>query len=196
MAASSSTTMDKGASSTAIDKQEFRTLRSCDGKEFKISKSIALQLSLVSNLLDLEEEGKTDIIPLPKVDGINLDRVIGFLNMYTEESFKKLTTTEKKKRCDDFFANCKIHDFLALASAANYLGAQLVLDEACQRSADAMKNKSVAWVRKVFGVENDFTSAEEQALKNKHEWAYEGVDPDDDNEEDMNQLMTITKMKI
>ncbi|XP_051116834.1 SKP1-like protein 10 [Andrographis paniculata] len=149
MAASSSTPIDKEtSSSTIMNKEKFRTLRSSDGKEFKICKAVARQLSLIANLFDLEEDDKNiiclfeiDIIPLPEVDGLTLDKIIGFLNMYTEESFQKFTNEEKKKHCDDFFANCKIHDFFTLASAANYLGAQVVLDEACQRLADAMKNK-------------------------------------------------------
>ncbi|XP_051130223.1 SKP1-like protein 10 [Andrographis paniculata] len=153
MSISSSTIMDIETSlTTAIDKETFRILRSSDGKEFNVSKSIVMQSSLLANLLDLEkddiislpkEEGKIDVIPLPEVDGITLERVIGFLKIYLEESFQQFNDEEKKKQCDDFFVKFNIYDFLALASAANYLGVQVVLDEACQRSADLMKNKSV-----------------------------------------------------
>ncbi|XP_051152547.1 SKP1-like protein 10 [Andrographis paniculata] len=129
------------------------------------------------------KERRTNVIPLPEVDGVTLERIIGFLKIYTEESFQQFTVQEKKKRCDEFFANCKFNDFLTLASASNYMGAQVVLDEACQRTADMMKNKSVAWVRKNFGIKNNFTPEEEEAMREKHEWAYEGVDPDDDEED-------------
>ncbi|XP_051130205.1 SKP1-like protein 18 [Andrographis paniculata] len=182
---------------TAMDKEKFRILRSCDGKEFKVSKSIVMQSLLLANLLDLEEDGRTDIIslskeegiidviPLPEVDGITLEKIIGFLSMYIEESFQQFTAEEKKKQCDDCFAKYDIYDFLTLASAANYLGVQVVLDEACQRSADLIKNKSVEWMRKVFRIDNDYTPQEEQDVRNKHIWTYEGLDPDDDEEDAM-----------
>ncbi|XP_051121653.1 SKP1-like protein 12 [Andrographis paniculata] len=174
MAASSSNTNKADHSKTPP-----LTLRSSDGKEFEISRIVAQQSSTIMNLLDLKEESNTDVIPIPEVDGSTLEKLIELMSNHTEKSFKYLGVKERKEFYNDFFANLKIRDVLNFGLAANYLGVQVIFDEACQKMADMIKNKSVEWVRKVFEIKNDFTSEEEVDLKKENKWAYEGVDPED-----------------
>ncbi|TYI42710.1 hypothetical protein ES332_A01G117800v1 [Gossypium tomentosum] len=63
--------------------------------------------------------------------------------------------------------------------AANYLDAKDLLEMLTQAVADRIKNKSVEYVRKVFGIENDYTPEEEAELRKQNEWAFEDLDPDD-----------------
>ncbi|WRX28336.1 SKP1 component, partial [Theobroma cacao] len=39
--------------------------------------------------------------------------------------------------------------------------------------ADRIKNKSVEYVRRFFGIENDYTPEEEAAIRAENEWAFE-----------------------
>ncbi|KAJ0524124.1 putative SKP1 component, dimerization, SKP1-like, dimerization domain superfamily [Helianthus annuus] len=48
-----------------------------------------------------------------------------------------------------------------------------LLDVFCQRVADLIKDKKVVEVREIFGIVNDFTPEEEQAVRDEHPWAYE-----------------------
>ncbi|KAF5788464.1 putative SKP1 component, dimerization, SKP1-like, dimerization domain superfamily [Helianthus annuus] len=46
-------------------------------------------------------------------------------------------------------------------------------DVFCQRVADLIKDKKVVEVREIFGIVNDFTPEEEEAVRDEHPWAYE-----------------------
>ncbi|MFS7928156.1 putative SKP1 component, dimerization, SKP1-like, dimerization domain superfamily [Helianthus anomalus] len=48
-----------------------------------------------------------------------------------------------------------------------------LLDAFCERVADLIKDKKVVEVREIFGIVNDFTPGEEQALRYEHPWAFE-----------------------
>eukprot|EP00912_Choanoflagellata_sp_UC4_P000775 UC4_evm1s488 len=52
-----------------------------------------------------------------------------------------------------------------LASAASFLECDSLLDLTCSAIARTVKGKSVNALRKHFGISNDFTEAEEGALK-------------------------------
>ena len=55
-----------------------------------------------------------------------------------------------------------------------------MLDYWTETLANRIKNKSVQYVGKFFGIENNFTPKEEVA-RTQYEWAFEGLDPDDDD---------------
>ncbi|KAL3641644.1 hypothetical protein CASFOL_012459 [Castilleja foliolosa] len=55
-----------------------------------------------------------------------------------------------------------------------------LIDIACAKIADRMKNKSVAWVKKEFRLKDDLSVVEEAEIKEEHAWAFEGVDPNED----------------
>ncbi|KDO35996.1 hypothetical protein CISIN_1g042635mg [Citrus sinensis] len=57
---------------------------------------------------------------------------------------------------------------------------QEMLDYWTETLANRIKNKSVQYVGKFFGIENNFTPKEEVA-RTQYEWAFEGLDPDDDD---------------
>ncbi|KAM0020000.1 putative SKP1/BTB/POZ domain superfamily, SKP1 component, dimerization [Helianthus debilis subsp. tardiflorus] len=48
-----------------------------------------------------------------------------------------------------------------------------LLDAFCERVANLIKDKKVVEVRQIFGIVNDFTPEEEQALRDEHPWAFE-----------------------
>ncbi|XVF33815.1 hypothetical protein REPUB_Repub18cG0003200 [Reevesia pubescens] len=65
--------------------------------------------------------------------------------------------------------------------AANYLNIKDLLDMLNQAVADRIENKSVEYVRRFFGIENDYTAEEEAEVRAQNEWAFQGVDPEDED---------------
>ncbi|MCI49592.1 SKP1-like protein 14-like, partial [Trifolium medium] len=55
-----------------------------------------------------------------------------------------------------------------------------LLDFLSQVIADRIANKSVEYVRKYFGIENDFTPEDEAKLREELPWTFTGVDKDED----------------
>ena len=53
-----------------------------------------------------------------------------------------------------------------LASASYYLEVKPLVDLTCRAIADIIKGKSPEEIRKTFNIQNDFTPAEEEQVKN------------------------------
>ncbi|KAF5750726.1 SKP1 [Tripterygium wilfordii] len=94
---------------------------------------------------------------------------------------------EKLKAYNAEFLKEQIIDDLAKISfAANYLEINDLLDVSNQAIADRIKNRSVEYVRNLkfwgFDPKTDFwTKEEEEELRTSNAFAFEGVDPDDDD---------------
>ncbi|PIN11060.1 SCF ubiquitin ligase, Skp1 component [Handroanthus impetiginosus] len=155
------------------------TLRSSDGQEFIIPKSAAVLSGTIKNML---EEGFGDsVIPILNVDGKTLAKIIAYLN---EHGSGNHMSDEKKKDFDgEFLSQQEITDLFEIVMAANFLNIKELMDTVCQKIADIMKNKSVKWVRKTFNIVNDFTPEEEQQIRDEHAWAWEDVEPDEDDDD-------------
>ncbi|KAK4385632.1 hypothetical protein Sango_2687200 [Sesamum angolense] len=100
----------------------------------------------------VEDDCARGVIPLPLIDDRTLARVIMYLNKHTEDG----ASDEAKRKFDEEFLS------------------------GMERIADGMMNKSVEWVRKTFHIESEFTSEEEEQMKNEYAWAWEGVDSNAD----------------
>ena len=57
-----------------------------------------------------------------------------------------------------------------LILAANYLDIQGLLTVTCATVANMIKGKTVEEIRKHFNIKNDFTPAEEEAIRKENEW--------------------------
>ncbi|KAK4428448.1 SKP1-like protein 1B [Sesamum alatum] len=88
---------------------------------------------------------------------------------------------EKRDFHKDFIIRAEMSVLFDVVLAANYLNIKGLLDLVCQEIADRMQNKSVRWVRKIFGIDNEFTLEEEEHIKNEHALAWKGVESDDKN---------------
>ncbi|KAM1047515.1 hypothetical protein ACFX2C_026864 [Malus domestica] len=62
---------------------------------------------------------------------------------------------------------------MELILAADFLHVDLLLEVLNQTVADQIKNKNVEHMRKLFGVESDYTPEEEQKLCEEYAWAFE-----------------------
>ncbi|KAK4435978.1 SKP1-like protein 11 [Sesamum alatum] len=149
------------------------TLMSSDGQEFSIMSNAAKFSETINNMV--EDGCATSAIPLPVVDGRTLAKVVAYMNKLLPVA---KNTAEKKKMNEEFLSGEEMSALFELILAANYLNIKDLLSAVAQKIADMMKNKSVKWVRKTFGIDNDFTEEEEKAIQDEYPWAYEDVDPD------------------
>ncbi|KAL2249276.1 SKP1-like protein 12 [Sesamum indicum] len=148
-------------------------LMSSDGQEFSIMSDAARFSETINNMV--EDGCVTSAIPLPVVDGKTLAKVVAYLNKLLPVANN---TAEKRKMNEEFLSGEEMSALFEIILAANYLNIKDLLSAVAQKIADMMKNKSVKWVRKTYGIENDFTEEEEKAIQDEYPWAYEDVDPD------------------
>ncbi|XVF25540.1 hypothetical protein REPUB_Repub13aG0221000 [Reevesia pubescens] len=168
--------------SMASVKTKKITLRTADKQEFEVDEVIAMEFGTVKAFLDDNTDASEELIPLPNVSSECLSIIIeyckshlAFRNSSPEEEAKA-----KAKAYDEELLKTLNNEILKdIISVANYLNIKDLLNMLIQAVADRIANKSVEYVRKYFGIENDFTPEEEAQLRAQNEWAFEGVDRDD-----------------
>ncbi|KAI4332373.1 hypothetical protein L6164_017288 [Bauhinia variegata] len=155
-------------------------LKTNDDNIFEIEQDIVKQFRTLNAMM--EEEGFAESsIPLPNIGSSELTPIIDYCRKHSEFRTSDRDRSGDAKAFDEAFVKGFNSDELkGLMLAANYLDFKELLDLLCQGTADRIKNKSVKYVRDFFGINNDYTPEEENALREKHAWAYEGVDADDD----------------
>ncbi|PPS16295.1 hypothetical protein GOBAR_AA04277 [Gossypium barbadense] len=143
------------------------TLLTADEEEFVVDEAIAMEFGTVKTYYEDNLDSCDEAIPLPNVTS-------KYLAKYEEEE------DEEAKAFDEALFNTLDNEGMKqMIMAANYLDAKDLLEMLTQAVADRIKNKSVEYVRKVFGIENDYTPEEEAELRKQNEWAFEDLDPDD-----------------
>jgi len=66
-------------------------------------------------------------------------------------------------------------ELFRVISAADFFDIPLLVDEGCSVIAREIMGKSAEEMRKIFGIENDFTPEEEQKIKNSDEWCTQAI---------------------
>ncbi|CAI0450482.1 unnamed protein product [Linum tenue] len=157
------------------------TLKSGDGEMFQVEEAVAMELATVKNFFDdgtIDSGNAAAVIPLPNVSAQPLSRIIVYCRKQVEFRGSAAAESEKRSFSDEFVKKLELGEVRDLVLAANYLNIPYLLDVLNQNIADRIQNKSVEFVRKFFGIENDFTPEEEQAIRDQNAWAFEGVDED------------------
>ncbi|OMO50217.1 SKP1 component [Corchorus olitorius] len=160
---------------TTSDESKKITLRTVDNQEFEVEEAIAMKFVTVKTFFEENPEACEEAMPLPNVSAKCLSDIIE----YCKEHLKKGEAAETS--FDEEFVKARDNESLKeMILGANYLNIKDLLDMLNQAVADRIKNKSVEYVRRFFGIDNDFTPEEEADLRRQNEWAFQGVDPDDD----------------
>ncbi|KAK5813933.1 SKP1-like protein 14 [Gossypium arboreum] len=160
------------------------TLRTADNHEFEVDEAVAMELGTVKTFFDENPDATDEPIPLPNVSSKCLSTIIEYCKFHLSLRARgndSSSAEEEGKVYDEEMI--KTHDnesLIELILAVNYLNIKDMLDTLNQGVADRIKNKSVEYVRRFFGIENDYTPEEEAEIRAQYEWAFEGVDPDDD----------------
>ncbi|CAK7327935.1 unnamed protein product [Dovyalis caffra] len=153
-------------------------LRTSDNEIFEVEESIAMEFGTVKSFLE-DSPSSTNTVPLPNVSAQELPSVIEFCREHIKMRANADDDEEKKKRYNEGFVKEKsIGELAELLLVSNYLEIKNLLEVLNQAVADRIENKSVEYVRKFFGVENDYTPEEEAKLRQEYAWAHEGVDKD------------------
>ncbi|GLT71644.1 hypothetical protein SLA2020_436460 [Shorea laevis] len=158
------------------------TLRTADDQLFDVDETVAMEFATVKSFFDEKSDATVDaVVPLPNVAADPLAKIIDYCKKHIDNKARGLA--EEAKKCDADFVNEQSNESLKeLILAANYLNIKDLLDVLNQNVADRIVNKSPEYVRKFFGIENDFTPEEEERIRNDNAWAFEGVDPDDEDD--------------
>ncbi|XVF22431.1 hypothetical protein REPUB_Repub12eG0171600 [Reevesia pubescens] len=165
------------SSATPTVKAKKITLRTADNHEFEVDEAIAMEFGTVKTFFDENPDASEEPIPLPNVSSKCLSSIIEYC-----KSHLAFRGEEEAKRYDEELVKGQDNESLKeMILAANYLNIKDLLDMLNQAVADRIKNKSVEYVRRFFGIENDYTAEEEAAVRAQNEWAFQGVDPDDED---------------
>nr|GEV10148.1 SKP1-like protein 1B [Tanacetum cinerariifolium] len=158
-------------------------LRSSDGDTFEIDEKVALESETIKHMI--EDECAGSVIPIPNVTSKILSMVIEYCKKHVNEpKDDKVEIDDKTKKdvkvaeealksFDDEFVKIDQRTLFDLILAANYLNIKGLLDLTCQTTADMIKDKTPEDVRKIFGIKNDFTPEEEEAVREENAWAFD-----------------------
>ncbi|KAI5332563.1 hypothetical protein L3X38_022692 [Prunus dulcis] len=158
------------------------SLKTSEGEVFEIEENVAMEFHTVKAFFQDEGVSREVVMPIPNVNSVELVKIINFCTKTLELKRKADHEENAKKELrlfyQDFVKDESTEHIMELILAADYLHVDDLLEVLNQCVADRIKNKSVEYVRKLFGVENDFTPEEEQKLREEYAWAFEGVDED------------------
>ncbi|KAI5010133.1 hypothetical protein ZWY2020_012270 [Hordeum vulgare] len=172
----------------AAEGEKKITLKSSDGEEFDVDKTVAMESQTLRHMI--EDECADNAIPLPNVNSKILSRVIEYCKQHVQARPKPADSgaadassssapaaapapTVDMKNWDAEFIKVDQATLYDLILAANYLDIKGLLDLTCQTVADMIKGKTPEEIRKTFNIENDFTPEEEAEIRKENQWAFE-----------------------
>ncbi|GMJ02827.1 SKP1-like 14 [Hibiscus trionum] len=161
--------------STDSTQQKKIILLAADEQEFEVEEAVVMEIGVVKTYFEDNPDSCDEPIPLPNVKSEYLLKVIEYCKWHLDQE------DEEAKEFDrELFNTLDNEGMLQMLLAANYLDVKDLLEMLTQAVADRIANKSVEYVRRFFGIENDYTPEEEAELRKQNEWAFEDVEPDDD----------------
>ena len=177
--------------------QKTITLKTADGELFEVEEAVAMEFVTVKSYFEDDAVSESTAMPLPNVSGFALARVIAYCQRSLEIRAKlppalapDTEASEEEKEAErrvkeemkefetEFLQEESNEGIKELILAANYLNIKEMLEFLNQSVADRIKNKSVEYVRRFFGIESDYTPQEEAQLREGCAWAFEDVDED------------------
>lgn len=146
------------------------TLISSDGQEFVVDKKLAEMSVTIKELLSDLSEGAEESVPLPTVEGKVLAKVVEYSTQHLDAKEVNDYRKEEIPEWDQDFMNVDRDLLFAIIEAANYLNLQSLMNLGCQTVANMIKGKKTEEIRQMFGIENDFTPEEEEAVRQETAW--------------------------
>ena len=152
-------------------------LRSMEGKDFKVSRGVALMSALVKNMLEGSDESEEINVPLPLVKNDILEKVIEFCVKHEkspmaeiDKPVKSSNMSENVDEWDAKFIDQPQDIIFELILAANYMDIKSLLDLSCAKVSSLIKGKTPEEIRKTFNIVNDFTPEEEAQVREENKW--------------------------
>lgn len=157
-----------------------------DQEILKMPLSHARMSGTIRNMLDDVDEELDTTIPIPNISSDVMKRVIEFCKQHpdaplepTEEQQLEMRTRELDG-WDKQFVNVPLATLFEMILAANFLDLKPMLDVTCKAVADMVKGKTPEELKKVFGVEGDFTDEEKAQVLRDNPWLREDYGDDHD----------------
>ena len=142
------------------------SVTSNDGQTFQLEEQAAFQCETIKNLVEDGLASSGGEIPLPEVDGKTFRKVAEYCLHYANK-------TESDEEWDTQFCQIENSELFSVILAANWLDNKRLLDTCCTAIANMIKGKTPDEIRKLFGIEKDFTEEEEQNIRKENEWIEE-----------------------
>ncbi|PNX80062.1 SKP1-like protein 14-like [Trifolium pratense] len=148
------------------------SLKTSDGTVFKVERALAKTMKTVQAIIE-EADANISMIPIHNVFSHHMDMIIDYYKLSVAGKSKEFSVEK--------LDNDELKDFLL---AVHYLNMEDLFEVLTQAVADRLEKKSVGYVRKYFGIENDFTPEEYAAIRKKNDWAFKGddIEPEEDEE--------------
>ncbi|XP_065193707.1 S-phase kinase-associated protein 1-like [Sycon ciliatum] len=155
-------------------------LESGDGEVFDVEVNVACQSEVIKVMLEATGDiaDDDDPVPLPNVNGATLRKVIAWCtqhqndNPVEEENTLEASEpgTDNLDSWDKDFFKVDQGILFELILAANYLDIKSLLDAGCKTVANIIEGKTTEELRKTFNIVNDFSSDEEEEIRQENAW--------------------------
>eukprot|EP00036_Acanthoecidae_sp_10tr_P011963 CAMPEP_0182915650 /NCGR_PEP_ID=MMETSP0105_2-20130417/455_1 /TAXON_ID=81532 ORGANISM="Acanthoeca-like sp., Strain 10tr" /NCGR_SAMPLE_ID=MMETSP0105_2 /ASSEMBLY_ACC=CAM_ASM_000205 /LENGTH=181 /DNA_ID=CAMNT_0025052529 /DNA_START=87 /DNA_END=632 /DNA_ORIENTATION=+ len=162
-------------------------LLSSDGKEVPIPVKHAMKCNLLKNMLDdLGVDEATDAIPVEKVNGEILEKIKDYCAKHEDDKTELTPEEETELReqpitgWDKDFIDVPLATLFHMILAANFLDIKSMLNLTCKGVAEMIKGKSPDEIKKIFGIEGEFTEEEKRAVYEEHDWLREEAPKEDE----------------
>nr|GMD91853.1 SKP1-like protein 1A [Ipomoea batatas] len=159
---------DNMSSSGANNGEKMVTLRANDGEEFAVAESVVALSHTIKFVLEDSTMGETSVIPLFKVDGKTLAKILEYCKVHTAVG----KTDAEKEEFDRKFVEVDQTELYALLIATNYLGISELQEKLVRRVADMITGKTPEEIRETFNIKNDLSPEEEEEIKHENPWAF------------------------
>lgn len=135
-----------------------------DDSEMTIDLSDLNRFTTIKNMLGDCDVPEGEALPIPNVSRISMEHILRTVKFEEAE----------KDKIFEYFKSFPLEELSAALLAANYLDAQLVLDQTCRVVAQVhIKGKTPEEIRKMFNIKNDFTPEEEEQIRKENAWCEE-----------------------
>ena len=140
---------------------------------------VAKMSSIIQGMID---DGDADDVPLPEVKKAVLLKVIEFCEKHLVDPLPEIEKPLKSDNLSDVvpefygnFVDIKVEELYELTLAANYLDIKDLIQLCSAKTASLMRGKTVAEIREMFHLEDDFTDEERKEIEEENKWAQEAI---------------------
>ena len=135
----------------------------------------------IANMLDDIDDDVESDIPIPNIKGAIMKKVIDFCQHHPDAQLNPTDAQQLELRTkplegwDQDFVRVPLAALFEMILAANFLDLKPMLDVTCKAVAEMIKGKTPEDIKKIFGVEGDFTQEEKTQVLLDNPWLQ---DPD------------------
>lgn len=173
--------MSEEAQTIPVNSKEEQTMQIMlkDGISVDLPINQIKRCKTFDNLLDDIEGDEDSPLPAENISLEIFELISKFMELHpieedikylTEEGQKELRVKMFEKKDIELFKKMEQKTIFDIILIANYLDFKLLLDYSCKFIADMIKGKKPDEIKKIFGVEGDFTKEEKENVLKENPW--------------------------